>query len=235
MDNQVKIGVFFCACGHIMNDYFDMKALLDYAGRIPGVMNVDENRFLCTKSGFDWLKTKVIQSGCNRVVIAGCTPLLYEQSFMKVMEEAGLNRYLFEELWRTLFKQPPAILSKFWVNSGLSIAFMLLLAVTNGYKMIWPLFGATNQLLAALTLIAVTIWLHVAGKKSWFTLIPAVIMMLTTIGALTYTLFVKYLPDGNIALVTTNLILLLLAVGVIVLAFRRFFQPSARPGSFLSS
>ena len=85
MDNQVKIGVFFCACGHIMNDYFDMKALLDYAGRIPGVTYVDENRFLCTRSGFDWLKTKIGHTGCNRVVIVACTPYLYEQSFMKVV------------------------------------------------------------------------------------------------------------------------------------------------------
>lgn len=93
MDNQVKIGVFFCACGHIMNDYFDMKALLDYAGRIPGVTYVDENRFLCTRSGFDWLKTKIANTGCNRVIIVGCSPHLYEQSFMKVVEEAGLNKY----------------------------------------------------------------------------------------------------------------------------------------------
>ncbi|MBN1226455.1 MAG: CoB--CoM heterodisulfide reductase iron-sulfur subunit A family protein [Deltaproteobacteria bacterium] len=93
MDNQVKIGVFFCTCGQIMSDYFDMKVLLDYARRIPGVINVDENHFLCTRSGFDWLKTKITHTRCNRVVIVGCSPLLYEQSFMKVMEEAGLNKY----------------------------------------------------------------------------------------------------------------------------------------------
>ncbi len=93
MDSQVKIGIFFCACGHIMNDYFDMKVLVDYAGRISGVSSVDENRFLCTRSGLDWLKTKISQSGCNRVVIVGCSPYLYEQTFMKVLEEVGLNRY----------------------------------------------------------------------------------------------------------------------------------------------
>lgn len=93
MDNQVKIGVFICACGHLLNDYFEMKALADYAGRCPGVVYVDENRFLCSKNGLDWLKTKIVQSGCNRVVVVGGSPYLYEHTFRKLMDEVGLNPY----------------------------------------------------------------------------------------------------------------------------------------------
>ncbi|MGA1863667.1 MAG: FAD-dependent oxidoreductase [bacterium] len=92
-DIQVKIGVFFCSCGLIMNDYFDLKALSDYASGIPGVTHVETNRFLCTKSGCEWLKTKIAQSGCNRVVVVGCSPILHEQKFMNCIEETGLNRY----------------------------------------------------------------------------------------------------------------------------------------------
>jgi len=76
-----------------------------------------------------------------------------------------LNRYLFEEFWKTIFANPPALLRRFWFNSGLSVLLMLILAWSEGWKAIWPLFGSTNQLLAALTLIAVTVWLHRAGKK----------------------------------------------------------------------
>ena len=94
MDNPVKIGVFFCTCGHMMNDYFDMKALMDYAGKAPGVICVDQNRSFCTKNGLEWLKAKIAASGCDRVVIAGCSPHQHELSFMKVLEDAGLNRYL---------------------------------------------------------------------------------------------------------------------------------------------
>ncbi|MFH1091095.1 MAG: NAD-binding protein, partial [Pseudomonadota bacterium] len=93
VDNLVKVGVFFCTCGHIMNDYFDMKALRKCAGTIPGVSYVDENSTLCTGRGLDWLRTKIAKSGCNRVVIAGCSPYGYESDFMNVLEEAGLNRY----------------------------------------------------------------------------------------------------------------------------------------------
>ena len=133
-----------------------------------------------------------------------------------------LNRYLFEELWKTVLDSPPAILRKFWFNSGLSVAFMLVLAMSNGYKLIWPLFGSTNQLLAALTLIAVTVWLHRAGKPSWFTLVPAAVMICTTIASLSYYLANKYIPTGNTLLAVTDIVLLALAMGVLVLSIREF-------------
>lgn len=144
-----------------------------------------------------------------------------------------LNRYLFEELWKVLFRNPPAILSKFWFNSGLSVVLMLLLALTNGYRLIWPLFGSTNQLLAALTLIAVTVWLHRAGRKNWYTLLPAIVMVVTTIASLSYYLIVKYIPSGNLILIVTDIILLILALGVIFLSIQKLSQPNpvARPTS----
>lgn len=153
--------------------------------------------------------------------------LIVEGFLITTLDSAvRLNRYLFEELWRTVFAKPPAVMRKFWFNSGLSVVLMFLLAKSNGYKLIWPLFGSTNQLLAALTLIAVTVWLHMAGKKSWFTLIPALVMMVTTIGSLIYSLFVKYLPAHNVLLATTNIILLVLAFGVLFLSFKRFLKPA---------
>ncbi|MEW6381160.1 MAG: 4Fe-4S dicluster domain-containing protein [bacterium] len=94
MDSPLKIGVFLCTCGHMMNDYFDTRLLLDSAARVPGVTCVDENRFLCTRSGLEWLKIKIAQSGCNRIVIAGCSPHQHEFKFMQALEEAGLNRSL---------------------------------------------------------------------------------------------------------------------------------------------
>jgi carbon starvation protein len=146
-----------------------------------------------------------------------------------------LNRYLFEEFWRTIFDHPPAFLLKFWFNSGLSVVLMLLLAWSEGWKGIWPLFGSTNQLLAALTLIAATVWLHRAGKKSWFTLLPAVVMIATTIAALGYKLFTDYLPQQKILLAATDIVLLTLAGGVLVLSVRHFSPTQARPDPSISA
>ena len=147
--------------------------------------------------------------------------LIVEGFLITTLDSAvRLNRYLFEELWKTLLPNPPTIMTKFWFNSGLSVLLMFGLAQSQGWKYIWPVFGATNQLLAALTLIAATVWLHRAGRKSWFTLLPAIVMMLTTVAALVYYLVYKYLPEGNLLLAGTDILLLALAVGVTVLSFR---------------
>jgi pimeloyl-ACP methyl ester carboxylesterase len=64
-----------------------------------------------------------------------------------------LNRYLLQELWNTIFANPPKLVKSLWFNSALAVGLMLILAVKDSYKAIWPLFGSTNQLLAALALI----------------------------------------------------------------------------------
>lgn len=52
------------------------------------------------------------------------------------------------------------------------------------WKAIWPIFGASNQLLAALTLLAVTIWLKRTGRRYLFALVPMLIMLSVTLTAL---------------------------------------------------
>ncbi len=135
-----------------------------------------------------------------------------------------LNRYIFEELWKRVFKSVPVLFQKFWFNSGLAVVLMFALAVSNGYKLIWPVFGASNQLLAALSLLAVSAWLNLRGRASWFTMVPAVFMLLTTIAALVYYLVVAYIPGGNVVLVVTDLILLVLAFGVVGQTLRKTFS-----------
>ena len=112
---------------------------------------------------------------------------------------------------------------------------MPVLAWNQGDKLIWPLFGSTNQLLAALTLIAITVWLHHAGRKSWFTLVPAAIMFVTTIVSLVYGLFVKYSSQHNLVLAGTDIILPALSVGVMVLSLRQFSHPKVKLHSGISS
>lgn len=138
-----------------------------------------------------------------------------------------LNRYLFEELWKSLFGSPPAYMRKFWFNSGLAVILMIAIAWTNSYRYIWPLFGSTNQLLAALTLIAVTVWLHRAKRPTWFTIIPATVMVVTTMYSLGYKLFVDYIPNRNYLLIVIDVLLLILAIGVSRLSIRRLVRPEA--------
>jgi carbon starvation protein len=48
----------------------------------------------------------------------------------------------------------------------------------------WTLFGASNQLLAALTLLAISVWLHQRRQRVAFTLIPMAFVLVTTLYAL---------------------------------------------------
>lgn len=132
-----------------------------------------------------------------------------------------LNRYLFEELWMTLMKKPPAILKSYIFNACLSAGLMFWLGYTNTFKLIWPIFGSANQLLAALALIAVSVWLAYRRKPNLFAIIPAVFMMVTTLDSLWQLLFIKYLPAKNYPLAVTAILLILLSVGVIVLAVQK--------------
>jgi len=138
-----------------------------------------------------------------------------------------LARYLFEELWLTIMDNPPAILRSRVFNSLLVVAGFLTLTFTNAYLKIWPIFGAANQLLAALTLIAVTAWLAQKSRKYWFTAIPAAFMLVTTLTALVI-LLGRHFAASNYTLLLTDIVLLILATGVVVLTFRYFYNLRAR-------
>jgi carbon starvation protein len=153
--------------------------------------------------------------------------LLVEGFVITTLDTAiRLNRYLFEELWTIVFTKPPRIMSHYWFNSGLAVLLMWVLAYRNAFNKLWPIFGAANQLLAALVLVAVSGWLLLKGKRYWFAIIPAVFMIVTTLASLVI-LFRNYMRQSNYILSATDVLLFVLAIGVIVLALKTFFKPSA--------
>jgi carbon starvation protein len=58
-------------------------------------------------------------------------------------------------------------------------------SVQPAWRAVWPVFGATNQLLAALALLAITVWLKRTGRVWWFAAVPMVFMLVMTLSALT--------------------------------------------------
>ena len=89
------------------------------------------------------------------------------------------------------------------------------LALMCDWKDVWPLFGAANQLLAALTLVVISIWLLNRKKHTKFTLVPAIFMLVTTIGALGWQ-FGRFYRDKNWVLVGIDLVLVALALSMMV-------------------
>jgi carbon starvation protein len=140
-----------------------------------------------------------------------------------------LNRYLFDEIWSALIPNPPRWLRHPLFNAGLASGLMLLLCVTNSFRYIWHIFGSANQLMAALALLVVAMWLMARSRPSWFVVWPALFMLTTTIVSLVMLLFNKYLPERKYPLVVTAVLLLLLAAGVIALALRQVRILARRP------
>ena len=79
---------------------------------------------------------------------------------------------------------------------------------------LWTLFGTTNQLLAGLALLTVTIYLQQRGKNPWFTGVPMVFMLVSTLTAMVSNLrtFWGTWEEGGRALFIVGFILLVLAV-----------------------
>lgn len=63
-------------------------------------------------------------------------------------------------------------------------AYILLTTGAGGWAKFWTLFGASNQLLAALTLITLTVWLRRSGKPFLFVLVPMLFVLVITLWAL---------------------------------------------------
>jgi carbon starvation protein len=157
--------------------------------------------------------------------------LLVEGFVITTLDAAvRLNRYLFEELWAILFRNTPRLLRHYWFNAALSVVLMWILAYSNAFSSLWPIFGTANQLLAALALLAISAWLLLRKKKKFFTLIPAVFMITTTVASLLI-LLLNYYRSKNYLLMTADLLLLTLSAGVVWLVLKIFFKPNQEPAA----
>ncbi|MGB8951331.1 MAG: carbon starvation CstA family protein [Candidatus Aminicenantales bacterium] len=160
--------------------------------------------------------------------------LLVEGFVITTLDAAvRLNRYLFEELWSIVFKNPPSLLKHYWFNSGLSVLLMWILAYSNAFSALWPIFGTANQLLAALSLLAVSAWLLLRRKRHSFALLPAIFMIATTVASLII-LLLNYIRNKNYVLISADVLLFVLAAGVIILVLKTFFHKKGHVSGIIS-
>jgi len=115
-----------------------------------------------------------------------------------------------------------------------ALVLSALLIYTGFWARIWVLFGGANQLMAALALLLLTLWLRERGKNYMWTLIPFAFMYITTLGALsvtTYKVFHQVMTTPNLPgdKVVGNILAGLIAIYLIVAAlmlgydaFKRF-------------
>jgi carbon starvation protein len=102
-----------------------------------------------------------------------------------------------------------------YICTVLVVLFSYLIGATGGWQKIWPIFGATNQLIAAVALFVIATWLMAMGKPTKFALYPAIFMIVTTIGALAWQSYRFYTqPEPNVLLGTAAAFLIILALFV---------------------
>ena len=169
--------------------------------------------------------------------------LMLEGFLVTTLDSAvRLNRYLFEELWKYVFKgKIPKLLRSPNVNALISVALMFLLAFSNGVKAIWPLFGAANQMMAGLTLTAVSLWLLYRARPAWYTIYPAVFMIVTTVASIGITTWsnlaklIERFTYPTLTLVLFGVILLLFSLGVVWLGIAKAIEFRSGPGAAAGS
>jgi len=122
-----------------------------------------------------------------------------------------ITRYIGTELFGEKFGI--GFMKNMYINSAFIIGLATYLAL-GPWQNIWPVFGASNQLVAALALLVVTTWLLSRKKVGLFTLIPAIFMLLVTITALVLQA-IKFFSTQKIMLGVISVILIFLAVFMI--------------------
>ena len=125
---------------------------------------------------------------------------------------ARIQRLIIVELAEAHGVRP---LTNRFAASALGIGAALLLAITQaggkGGLILWPLFGTTNQLVAGVTLLVVSIWLRRLGKPVVYTLAPMIFVGTVTIIAMLGELrsYFAHFSDQWLLAVMGSLILLL--------------------------
>jgi heterodisulfide reductase subunit A len=93
---EPRIGVFVCDCGINILGTVDVPKVVDYAKTLPNVAHAEEGKYTCSADFQEKIKQRIKELKLNRVVVASCTPRTHEPLFQSTIEEAGLNRSLFE-------------------------------------------------------------------------------------------------------------------------------------------
>ncbi len=91
-----RIGVFVCQCGSAISSVIDVEGLTKYAETLPNVVHAENMNYPCSHPGQEKIKTAIKKSKLDRVVVAGCSPRLYEPTFQSCVSQADLNPWLFE-------------------------------------------------------------------------------------------------------------------------------------------
>lgn len=135
---------------------------------------------------------------------------------------ARIGRMSFQEFFEVDRNENPSGILRFLTNKYTATVITLLggyLLSLGGYNNIWPLFGSANQLLAAMVLIALSVFLKVTGRKGFMLYVPMTLMLIvtmTSLGMSIYNICMKLFVNGGFVFMTDGLQLIVAILLVIL-------------------
>jgi heterodisulfide reductase subunit A len=92
----MKIGLYFCTCGTNITETVDSeKVMAELTAQFPNSYAA-KVEFICSAEGKTFFKDHLVENRPDRVVVAACSPREYENTFMQILSEAGINPYFLQ-------------------------------------------------------------------------------------------------------------------------------------------
>lgn len=174
----------------------------------------------------------------NYIAVCFMTMCVSALALTSLDSVARIGRMSFQELFMgdSINSADMTLIQRVLTNKYFATVVTLFsgwLLCLGGYNNVWPLFGSANQLLAALVLIALAVFLKTTGRTGWTLYIPMCTMLIVTFTALVQAVWrigKKLFATGDFIFLTEGLQLivavLLMVLGVMVAAscFQQLFQ-----------
>ena len=148
-------------------------------------------------TGLASMFSKVFGAGCYNVVYSMLILAVSAFCLTSVDTATRLARYMFQEFFtnpgetRETMPGWKKVLTNPYVATAITVVAGVALGMT-GYAKIWALFGAANQLLAALGLLAVCCWLGKVGRNNKMFYFPMFFMLIVTLTSLVFTIKAQF-------------------------------------------
>lgn len=144
-----------------------------------------------------------------------------------------LARFTLQEYYEDL-PQPSAkyISNNRFISTGLVVVFSVLLLLSGEFTTLWPIFGSANQLLAALALLTIAVWMIRKKKNALFVTLPMFFMFTVTLASLGLFAWKNFQEEVYVLSIIAAL-LFVLAISLMVLATKSIKKEIKEPSKAL--
>jgi carbon starvation protein len=131
-----------------------------------------------------------------------------------------LARFTLQEYFEDMPQPAAQVLAKNrYISTTVVVILSILLLASGEFNTLWPIFGSANQLLAALALLTIAVWLIKKNISATFVMIPMFFMFTVTLASLGLFAWKNFQEKGYVLAVIAAL-LFVLAISLIFLAFK---------------